>query len=652
MKVVKFFMKFFILLCGLSLGTSLQSFGYQVDSQNMDRRVRAVTYQLEKEMASSLETKLEKIIGPKNFWLTVNLTVDKNKLKKEYNKLSQANSPKKNKKTIGKVQALPGLPIAKSGAPIFDAEDDEQQTLMLNDTPDLDGTFVLSFIEDVKVELAVPPENEQEVQSALKRLLAQHFEKLEIPVRLKVDRRKMSALIRSQNTLIQSENTNLSKDGKESSFMEWMNFLKEIKKNYGQNLILIMGGLFVASTLLFITGVWLLTSPVRSMSNSLNNAFKSLNESINSISIGSSSSNPMMDFEALTQKLDKKDESESKTAHIENPWDNLSKVKQLILEQKNNLPFLVKYLLSEKKFPEIHVLLYSFGPQFMNFLKQHGEGDEVLEFIDSIRVHDENLINKPGEMVKIINSLYKIVWQMCTNPNAIVYSDIKRELQNIEKEDLLMALKEMESQEVELVFNMIPARLVAEMASEGKLQIDGLAKIEEHIPDKDTLLKVKNVLKNVAKKFAHEKTRIEEVASFLPSTLEKKYLESAGAPMDLSIEGMFFKDPEKFMNIFDAYNLEEQSQIMASFDDNLVSQIYTRLPDIKSRRLQERKKDFSSDLLTIKRSFIDRLFGEFEVSNLDEVVNFRQKQVERKKQSMMEWANKQMPSSGQGQKAA
>ena len=105
-------------------------------SASFERHLRALVFDLEKEMTNTLEDKLSKILGRKSFWLTLTLSVDRVRLEQDFAKMTRDFQRQKGPSKEGKnLSDLPGLPIGKAGAPII--RDEGQRVVVMGEGPEL-----------------------------------------------------------------------------------------------------------------------------------------------------------------------------------------------------------------------------------------------------------------------------------------------------------------------------------------------------------------------------------------------------------------------------------------------------------------------------------------------------------------------------------
>ncbi|MBI2521827.1 MAG: hypothetical protein HYV97_15535 [Bdellovibrio sp.] len=596
--------KLFIIIC-LAIEMISTASPQQVEapaSASFERHLRALVFDLEKEMTSTLEEKLGKVLGRKSFWLTLTLSVDRVRLQKDFAKMTRDFQRQKTPNREGKsLSDLPGLPMGKNGAPVI--RDEGQRVVVMGDGPELTRNLVLSYVSDVLVEVALDKENDKGAQSTLRKLLAEYFRELNIPVSLKFNRKKIAGLFevseetaeaaKKDGKTAESWSSDLKLDtgglARDLSNIVLRDFFNTVDNRYGK--IALIGA---GAVLALIVGMTLLMLGISSKNSKAARAqmeklVKSMSDSLAGLSMGGSYADKI---ETAKAEINESDVSESET-------ELMVQIRDVLLKSPQLTGHLLKFFFRERMFENCLLILQCLGPEYLAWPKKEIPEDLFLEFIVDLREKGGVYFARERRL-ESLKALYLKIWQASFNISNLLVEEIRSKVKSYGNDDAIQLLSQCNLEETASIIEMLRPEVVAHVVNSGRLTPETLGRLPSPSLNKDILKSILEKVSNVGGADAAKESYFEKVARYLPLDLEKKLFASAGMPSGLHLEDLARDFNAAFTEEVAALSLDDLGQLLAIVTPELKSTIISGLPEIKARRMEQRKLEASPRGIELK----------------------------------------------------
>ncbi len=574
-------------------------------SASFERHLRAMVFDLEKEMTNTLEEKLGKIMGRKSFWLTLTLSVDRLRLEQDFAKMTRDYQRQKGPAKEGKnLSDLPGLPIGKGGAPVI--RDEGQRVVVMGEGPELTRSLVLSYVSDVLVEVAIDKENEKSAQTTLRKLLAEYFKELGIPVQLKFNRKKIAGLFEtSEDGDQKAGNTSMSSDlkldtgglARDLSNIVVRDFFNTVDSRYGK-IALIIGGILLAMILgMGLIVLWMGARNSKASRAQMEKLVKSMSESLSGLSMGGSSGGTLET--AKVENASGNDVTESET-------ELMAQIRDVLLKSPQLTGHLLKFFFRERMFENCLLVLQCLGPEYLAWPKKEIPEDLFLEFIVDLREKGGVYFTRDRRL-ESLKGLYLKIWQASFNIANLLMEEIRSKLKTFGNDDAIQLLTQCNLEETSSIIEMLRPEVVANVVNSGRLTPETLGRLPSPSLNRDILKAILEKVGNVAGAGAAKESYLEKVAQYLPLDLEKKLFASAGMPSGMHLEDLSRDFSAAFTEEVAALSLDDLTQLLGVVTPELKATILKGLPEIKARRMQQRKMEATPRGIEVKGALEGKL---------------------------------------------
>ncbi|HAZ11621.1 MAG: hypothetical protein A2X86_18015 [Bdellovibrionales bacterium GWA2_49_15] len=596
--------KLFIIIC-LMMGM-MNTASPQVAapaSASFERHLRALVFDLEKEMTSTLEEKLGKVLGRKSFWLTLTLSVDRARLQQDFAKMTRNFERQKGPSREGKsLSDLPGLPMGKNGAPVI--RDEGQRVVVMGDGPELTRSLVLSYVSDVLAEVAIDKDNEKSAQTTLRKLVTEYFRELNIPVALKFNRKKIAGLFEVSDESLdaakkdgkpsESWSTDLKLDtgglARDLSNIVLRDFFNTVDGRYGKIALIIAGAFLALIISMGMLMLWVSSRNSKTGRAQMEKLVKSMSDSLSGLSMGGSSGGL-----AETAKVETTTESDV----TESETELMAQIRDVLLKSPQLTGHLLKFFFRERMFENCLLVLQCLGPEYLAWPKKEIPEDLFLEFIVDLREKGGVYFTRDRRL-ESLKGLYLKIWQASFNIANLLVEEIRSKLKTFGNDDAVQLLTQCNLEETSSIVEMLRPEVVAHAVNSGRLTPETLGRLPSPSLNRDILKAILEKVSNVGGSGAAKESYLEKVAQYLPLDLEKKLFASAGMPSGLHLEDLARDFNAAFTEEVAALSLDDLTQLLAIVTPELKAAILKGLPEIKARRMEQRKLEATPHGIEIK----------------------------------------------------
>ncbi|MEK6624472.1 MAG: hypothetical protein AABY86_05870, partial [Bdellovibrionota bacterium] len=453
--------KLFIIIC-LIMGmiNTATPQGAAPASASFERHLRGLVFDLEKEMTASLDEKLGKILGRKSFWLTLTLSVDRVRLQQDFARMTREYQRQKGPSKEGKsLSDLPGLPMGKNGAPVI--RDEGSRVVVMGDGPELTRALVLSFVSDVLVEVAIDKDNEKSAQTTLRKLVAEYFRELNIPVSLKFNRKKIAALFevpeesaegaKKDGKSGESWSSDLKLDtgglARDLSNIVLRDFFNTVDGRYGK-IALIMAGVFLALIFAMVMLLlWVSSKNSKSSRAQMEKLVKSMSDSLAGLSMGGTGGSSASAAQALLENESASDITESET-------ELMVQIRDVLIKSPQLTGHLLKFFFRERMFENCLLVLQCLGPEYLAWPKKEIAEDLFLEFIVDLREKGGLYFARERRLASL-KELYLKIWQASFNIANLLVEEIRGKVKTFGNDDALQLLSQCNLEETSSIIEML-----------------------------------------------------------------------------------------------------------------------------------------------------------------------------------------------------